>query len=92
MTPIFGRVFGMDNEDAAKTVDKTEAALAGMHPIGRAGTTDDIANAAVYLASDESSFVTASDILVDGGVISGRTTAETDRVFGQLASDIGVGS
>lgn len=37
------------------------------HPIGRLGRPDEIAQAALYLASDSSSFVTASDLLVDGG-------------------------
>lgn len=36
-------------------------------PLGRAGTPDEIANAAAFLASDESSFVTATDMVVDGG-------------------------
>lgn len=36
-------------------------------PLGRAGTPDEIANAAVFLASDEASFITAADIVVDGG-------------------------
>ncbi len=35
--------------------------------LGRRGTTDDIANAAVFLASDESSFITGQVILADGG-------------------------
>ncbi len=37
-------------------------------PMGRAAGADEIANAILYLASDESSFVTGSEVVVDGGV------------------------
>jgi NAD(P)-dependent dehydrogenase (short-subunit alcohol dehydrogenase family) len=45
----------------------TIEALTRQMMIKRVGTTDDIANCAVYLASDEASWVTAADIAVDGG-------------------------
>ncbi|MEX0781348.1 MAG: glucose 1-dehydrogenase [Dehalococcoidia bacterium] len=41
--------------------------MARMQPIQRAGLPEDIANAALWLASDESSFVTGQSIVVDGG-------------------------
>jgi len=37
-------------------------------PIGRLGTPDDVANAAVFLASDEASFITGDMLFVDGGI------------------------
>ncbi len=42
-------------------------ALDAMHPIGHVGEPDDIAYGAVYLASDESKFVTGSELVIDGG-------------------------
>jgi NAD(P)-dependent dehydrogenase (short-subunit alcohol dehydrogenase family) len=41
--------------------------LIELHPMGRLGTADDIANAVLFLASDESSFITGTAIPVDGG-------------------------
>ncbi len=42
-------------------------ATAALHPLGHLGTPDDIAWACVYLASDESQFVTGTELVVDGG-------------------------
>jgi NAD(P)-dependent dehydrogenase (short-subunit alcohol dehydrogenase family) len=37
-------------------------------PLGRIGTVDDVAYGVLYLASDESSYVTGSELVIDGGV------------------------
>ena len=71
-TGIFGKALGLPTEKAELTVEALKAGIAKMQPIPRAGLTDDIALAAVFLASDESSFVNGHDLVVDGGLIGGR--------------------
>jgi len=48
-------------------VDTGRAAVAALHPLGHMGDPDDIAWGVVYLASDESKFVTGSELIIDGG-------------------------
>lgn len=50
------------------TLEDTEAFLTTAQPLPRAGQPEDIANAILWLASDESSFVTGQTIVVDGGL------------------------
>ena len=50
-----------------ETMESARAALVPKHPIGRLGQPADIADAALFLASDESRFMTGSDLVVDGG-------------------------
>lgn len=55
--------------------DKIEETLQGFnsfHPIGRVGAAKDVANAIVFLLSDEASWVTGAVWDVDGGVMAGR--------------------
>ena len=63
----------MLHDDAAKRGMAWDeyAAGAANRPLGRIGTSEDIANAVLYLASDESSFVTGSAVVVDGGGVAG---------------------
>lgn len=58
--------------DYAEYFSQDEAlALTALHPIGRMGDSDDIAHMVVYLASDESTFVTGAEMVVDGGYTAG---------------------
>jgi NAD(P)-dependent dehydrogenase (short-subunit alcohol dehydrogenase family) len=54
---------GMEKGEA----DKAMSQLSAMHPVGRYGTVDEVTGAAVFLASDEASFVTGVTLHVDGG-------------------------
>ena len=44
--------------------------LKDLHPMGRLGRPEEIANAALFLASDEASFITGSSLVIDGGYTS----------------------
>jgi NAD(P)-dependent dehydrogenase (short-subunit alcohol dehydrogenase family) len=65
-TPLLKELFAADPERAAKRL---------VHiPMGRFGEPEEIAKAAVFLASDDSSFVTATAFIVDGGLSSAYLT------------------
>ncbi|MGH6781287.1 MAG: SDR family oxidoreductase [Sphingomonadaceae bacterium] len=61
-TPILDRLRDQLGKEVA------EGKLARQIPLGHIGEPDDVANAAVYLASDESKFMTGAEIKLDGGI------------------------
>ncbi|HEY8426977.1 MAG TPA: glucose 1-dehydrogenase [Sandaracinaceae bacterium] len=72
-TPIFwggsARAATLSEEENRRKLEKLERNLARATPLPRAGYPEDIANAALFLASDEGSFVNGHDLVVDGGRI-----------------------
>jgi NAD(P)-dependent dehydrogenase (short-subunit alcohol dehydrogenase family) len=73
-TPIFwggsARANTLSDEENRRKQEKLERNLARATPLPRSGLPDDIANAALFLASDEGSFINAHDLVVDGGRIA----------------------
>jgi NAD(P)-dependent dehydrogenase (short-subunit alcohol dehydrogenase family) len=78
-TPIFGKALGLSDE-AAAAVDRLSPLLAASQPIPRACRPEDIAEAALWLASDAAGFVNGHALVVDGGISLGRMwTASRQR-------------
>jgi NAD(P)-dependent dehydrogenase (short-subunit alcohol dehydrogenase family) len=67
-TPLLRELFAKDPEKAARRLVHV--------PMGRFARAEEIATGALFLASDESSFVTASTFLVDGGLSGSYVTPE----------------
>jgi NAD(P)-dependent dehydrogenase (short-subunit alcohol dehydrogenase family) len=87
LTGIFGKGAGMAPAAADRTASALEPAfleaLEGHQPIRRAGVSEYVAPAALWLASDASSFVTGQDLAVDGGISAGRpaSVAKAERAM-----------
>jgi NAD(P)-dependent dehydrogenase (short-subunit alcohol dehydrogenase family) len=67
-TPLLRELFASDPAKAARRLIHV--------PIGRFAEADEIARAALFLASDDSTYVTASTFLVDGGISGAYVTPE----------------
>ena len=62
-TPIFGGLLETDEQ-----IERFKAGLVASVPMGRMGSPDEIAKAVLFLASDDSSYVTGIELFVDGGM------------------------
>ena len=89
VTSIFGASQGMSSAESAKTYDDLTRLFEKAQPIRRAGLPADIANAALWLASDDSSFVTGHALVVDGGTSAGQMWPQQMRWIDMIESAIG---
>ena len=64
ITPGYKNELGMSDDQ----IEEFKAQTAAATPLGRAGTPDEIAKAVVFLASDDSSYVSGIELFVDGGM------------------------
>jgi NAD(P)-dependent dehydrogenase (short-subunit alcohol dehydrogenase family) len=73
-SPILGNMLGkgLPEDKKEAMMDEVRAWLIARQPLPRQGTTDDIAEAAIFLASERSSYSTGQVICVDGGMLTGN--------------------
>lgn len=89
-TSIFGRGIGLPSQLADESAKKMEEVLVNFQPIHRAGMPADIAQMALFLASDDSTFVSGQAIAVDGALMAGRERAQgVDRISAGMAKAFG---
>ena len=70
-TSIFGASLGLPREVADQMAARVADNAAKVQPVPKAGMPDDIAKAALYLASEDSAFVSGTHLVVDGGITVG---------------------
>jgi NAD(P)-dependent dehydrogenase (short-subunit alcohol dehydrogenase family) len=90
-TAIFGKGLGFDQEKAERFKAFAGVFLSELQPIRRVGQPDDIAQAAVWLASDDSTFVSGHPLVVDGGLIGGRMWGQNTEQWEEMAKKLGIG-
>jgi len=67
ITPLFRKLAAVIDPVG---VDNAINKLSASNPLGRMGTPEEIANCILFLASDESSYVTGTELIADGGMVS----------------------
>jgi NAD(P)-dependent dehydrogenase (short-subunit alcohol dehydrogenase family) len=89
-TPIFAKGIGLATQVADQTVAAVTEVGKTAQPIPKSGLPEDIAEAALYLASDGSRFVTGHALVVDGGLTVGPTGAAQAQVFAPFVQAMGI--
>jgi len=89
-TGILPKALGMATARADKATDTIKTFYAKAQPIPRAGVPDDIAQCVLWLASDRSTFVNATDIVVDGGVLGGKQFTPHHEGLKQVKAALGI--
>lgn len=90
-TSIFGASFGLPREVADQLAARVAENAAAAQPVPKAGMPEDIAQAALYLASDAAAFVSGTHIVVDGGItVGGRHAWDSESVspFATILGDL----
>lgn len=88
-TNIFGAVFNLDAEGSRQMAEQIAQRSGSANPILRAGQPRDIAEAALFLASDAAGFITGTHLTVDGGITIGPRHAWDPNTPGPLTDALG---
>ena len=83
VTAIFGRSAG-GAEAAESKMENIAAVFEDLTPLRLAGRPDDIAQGAVYFASDDSKYVTGQNLVIDGGITNSRPVEEFQAMWGRI--------
>ena len=83
-TGIFAKALGLSVDAAENTPPVMRLAYRSAQPIPRAGLPEDIAQAAVFLASDESTFINGHDLVVDGAITGGRNWTQQQQGYAAM--------
>jgi NAD(P)-dependent dehydrogenase (short-subunit alcohol dehydrogenase family) len=89
-TSIFGVALGMPREGADQMAALVAQNAHAAQPIPKPGLPEDIARAALYLASDDSLFVTGTHVVVDGGITIGGRHAWDQSAGSPFAQILGL--
>lgn len=71
LTPMWDPLLGATAEERKAAI----ASFAAEVPLGRMGSSEDVAHMALYLASEESAYVTGAEFTIDGGILAGSSAA-----------------
>ncbi len=80
-TGIFAKALGLSVEAAERTPQVMADLYKSAQPIPRAGLPEDVAQAALFLASDESSFISGHDLVIDGAMTGGRNWSQQQQGY-----------
>jgi NAD(P)-dependent dehydrogenase (short-subunit alcohol dehydrogenase family) len=89
-TPIFGKGLGMSAEQAEALVPQMKGILQNVQPIKRSGLPEDIAQAVLWLASDDATFVNGHALVVDGGLTGGHSWSQSQFRRAALRQALGL--